>query len=104
MLITGRLDRDEINVGGAKVSAGVVRDVLQAHPDVAWARGARPQGAAGRHHGGGRRRTDLGRDRDPDTAGRSGRWCQERLPEYGVPRRIKLLDAIPPKETLKSDV
>ena len=28
---------DEINVGGAKASASAVRDVLQAHPAVAWA-------------------------------------------------------------------
>ena len=31
-------------------------------------------------------------------------WSAERLPEYGVPRMIKLLEAIPAKETLKSDV
>ena len=37
VLITGRLDADEINVGGNKVSAGVVRSVLQTHPRVAWA-------------------------------------------------------------------
>ena len=38
VLITGRLDTDEINVGGSKVSAGLVRNVLIAHPAVAWAR------------------------------------------------------------------
>ncbi len=38
VLITGRLDTDEINVGGSKVSAGLVRNVLMAHPAVAWAR------------------------------------------------------------------
>ena len=32
------------------------------------------------------------------------RWCTTRLPDYGVPRRIKVLDQIPQKETLKSDV
>ena len=37
VLITGRTSADEINVGGAKVSAGVVRSVLQSHPDVVWA-------------------------------------------------------------------
>ena len=31
-------------------------------------------------------------------------WCAERLPEYSVPRRIRFLDAIPIKQTLKSDV
>ncbi|WP_309140773.1 AMP-binding protein, partial [Micromonospora sp. M51] len=38
VLITGRLDSDEINVGGSKVSAGMVRGVLAGHPAVAWAR------------------------------------------------------------------
>ena len=37
VLITGRISADEINVGGSKVSAGVVRSVLQSHPDVVWA-------------------------------------------------------------------
>ena len=32
------------------------------------------------------------------------RWAAERLPEYAVPRRIKMLAEIPAKETLKSDV
>jgi hypothetical protein len=32
------------------------------------------------------------------------RWCAERLPEYAVPRRIRLLTEIPVKESLKSDV
>ena len=49
-----------------------------------------------------------GFDREGGQRGRApggpSRWSQERLPEYGVPRRIKLLDSIPAKETLKSDV
>ena len=104
VLITGRTSADEINVGGAKVSAGVVRSVLQSHPDVVWA------------HVRGRKAplvgtmvvADLvlrsGETSAPDTVSAISRWCQERLPEYGVPRRIKLLDSIPQKETLKSDV
>jgi len=104
VLITGRLDRDEINVGGAKVSAGVVRSVLQAHPDVAWAavRGRRAPLV------GTMVVADVvlnsGKTDDPDALAALSKWCQERLPEYGIPRRIKLLDAIPAKETLKSDV
>lgn len=49
VVITGRLDSDEINVGGSKVSAGLVRDVLTAHPGVAWARvtGRRAWSSAG---------------------------------------------------------
>jgi acyl-coenzyme A synthetase/AMP-(fatty) acid ligase len=104
VLITGRTSADEINVGGAKVSAGVVRSVLQSHPDVVWA------------HVRGRKAPLVGtmvvaevvlrsgETSAPDTLSSISRWCQERLPEYGVPRRIKLLESIPQKETLKSDV
>jgi len=105
-LITGRLDSDEINVGGSKVSAGVVRGVLTEHPGVAWARVT------------GRRAPMLGRvvvaevvrtpaehaDAPlPDEAALV-RWCADRLPEHAVPRRIRVLTEIPVKETLKSDV
>jgi acyl-coenzyme A synthetase/AMP-(fatty) acid ligase len=101
VVITGRLDRDEINVGGAKVSAGAVRSVLQDHPSVAWA-----QVKA--------RRAPLVGSMvvaDVVTVPGSGideaglvAWCSPRLPEYGVPRRIRFLDEIPAKESLKSDV
>lgn len=103
--ITGRLDSDEINVGGAKVSAGVVRDVLQSHPAVAWAKVT------------GRKAPLVGRvvvadlvlsaghsSADPELEKQLTRWSQDRLPEYGVPRRFRFLDVIPAKETLKSDV
>lgn len=103
-MITGRLDTDEINVGGAKVSAGVVRSVLLSHPSVAWARVS------------GRKAPLVGRIVVADVVLRPGKahdsdqeqsltaWCHERLPEYGVPRRFRFIDAIPTKETLKSDV
>ncbi|MDG4808981.1 AMP-binding protein [Micromonospora sp. WMMD1120] len=102
VLITGRLDSDEINVGGSKVSAGVVRGVLAGHPAVAWARVT------------GRRAPVLGRmvvaevvlaasTVDTDEAALV-RWCADRLPEHAVPRRIRVLPDIPVKETLKSDV
>jgi acyl-coenzyme A synthetase/AMP-(fatty) acid ligase len=101
VLVTGRLDRDELNVGGSKVSAGAVRDLLQSHPEVAWAavRGRKAplvgtmvvaEVVAGQGAG--------------VTADDLTRWAAERLPEYAVPRRIKMLDEIPAKETLKSDV
>jgi acyl-coenzyme A synthetase/AMP-(fatty) acid ligase len=99
VMITGRLDRDEINVGGAKVSAGTVRDVLQAHPAVAWARVTE------------RRAPIVGSvvvadvvtvDAIDETV-LTG-WCATRLPEHGVPRRFRFLSAIPATETLKSDV
>ncbi|MGC5022897.1 AMP-binding protein [Micromonospora sp. DT47] len=106
VLITGRLDSDEINVGGSKVSAGLVRGVLTAHPQVAWARVT------------GRRAPVLGKmvvaevvptpAADPATPPLDEaalvRWCADRLPEYAVPRRIRMLTEIPVKETLKSDV
>ncbi|WP_238452405.1 hypothetical protein [Micromonospora sp. 4G55] len=102
VLITGRLDSDEINVGGSKVSAGLVRGVLTAHPRVAWARVT------------GRRAPVLGRmvvaevvptpSGDPLDEATLVRWCADRLPEYAVPRRIRMFTEIPVKETLKSDV
>lgn len=104
VLITGRLRSDEINVGGSKVSAGVVRSVLQAHPDVAWA------------HVRGRKAPIVGTlvvadivlasgaTDDPDTVAAITDWCRDRLPDYGVPRRLTLLDRIPATQTLKSDV
>lgn len=104
VLITGRINSDEINVGGAKVSAGVVRNVLQSHADVAWA------------HVRGRKAPlvgnmvvadvvlSSGQTKDPETLQSINEWCAARLPDYGVPRRIKLLAEIPAKETLKSDV
>jgi acyl-coenzyme A synthetase/AMP-(fatty) acid ligase len=104
VLITGRIDTDEINVGGAKVSAGVVRSVLQAHPQVSWA------------HVRGRNAPLVGRlvvadvvlypgtEQSPELLAELAQWCHGRLPEYGVPRRIRVLPAIPAKETLKSDV
>lgn len=104
VLITGRLDSDEINVGGAKISAGVVRNVLMSHPGVAWARVT------------GRRAPLVGQlvqaevvpaEATGDTAALEQElvsWCRPRLPEHGVPRRFRFRDQIPIKETLKSDV
>jgi len=101
VLVAGRLDRDELNVGGSKVSAGAVRDLLQSHPAIAWAsvRGRKAPLVG----------TMVVADvvADPDagvTADDLTRWAAERLPEYAVPRRIKMLAEIPAKETLKSDV
>lgn len=100
VLVTGRLDRDELNVGGSKVSAGAVRDLLQSHPAIAWAavRGRKAPLVG----------TMVVADVvavDPDvSADDLTRWAAERLPEYAVPRRIKMLAEIPAKETLKSDV
>jgi acyl-CoA synthetase (AMP-forming)/AMP-acid ligase II len=102
VLITGRLDSDEINVGGSKVSAGLVRNVLMAHPAVAWARVfARKAPLVGRMVAA---EVVLDPSLGPITDADLVQWCTNRLPDYGVPRRIRFLAEIPQKETLKSDV
>ena len=102
VLITGRLDTDEINVGGSKVSAGLVRNVLMAHPAVAWARVfARKAPLVGRMVAA---EVVIDPALGPTTDADLVQWCTNRLPDYGVPRRIRFLDEIPQKETLKSDV
>ncbi|WP_341351261.1 hypothetical protein [Nocardioides convexus] len=45
-----------------------------------------------------------GATEDPEALTRITDWCRDRLPDYGVPRRVALLAQIPTKETLKSDV
>jgi acyl-CoA synthetase (AMP-forming)/AMP-acid ligase II len=99
VLINGRLGSDEINVGGVKVSAATVRDVLQSHPGVHWARVR------------GRRAPIVGQvvaaevvtDGTVDEQELRA-WAGVRLGESAIPRNIRLLDEIPIKETLKSDV
>ncbi len=99
VLITGRRDSDEINVGGTKVSAGMVRSVLLGHEKVRWVRvtGARAPLV------GQMVTAEVVADGDLTEADLRA-WSAERLAETAVPRRIRLLDAIPMKETLKSDV
>jgi acyl-coenzyme A synthetase/AMP-(fatty) acid ligase len=99
VLITGRIASDEINVGGSKVSAASVRGVLLSHPAVVWA------------HVRGRRAPIVGQVvaadlvlAEPVGEQELTAWCAERLPDYAVPRRLRFLDEIPIKETLKSDV
>ena len=97
--ITGRIASDEINVGGSKASASAVRAVLLAHPAVMWAQVR------------GRRAPIVGNIvaadlvlEVPVSPQELTSWCSERLPDYSVPRRLRILDEIPIKETLKSDV
>lgn len=101
VLIVGRLASDEINVGGSKASASAVRAALLEHPAVAWAVvrgrkaplvGAMVTAEVVLEQGATATTEDL------------AAWCAERLPEYAVPRRLKILDQIPIKESLKSDV
>ena len=99
VLITGRRDSDEINVGGSKVSAGAVRNVLLSHPNVRWVRVyGRNAPLVGRIVA-----ADVVTD-EPIAETDLIRWAAGRLSEYALPRRIRLLDEIPMKETLKSDV
>lgn len=99
VLITGRIASDEINVGGSKASASGVRAVLLAHPAVAWAAVK------------GRRAPLVGNVVTAQVV-LSGeateadllQWCAARLPDYSVPRRLRVLPEIPIKESLKSDV
>lgn len=99
VLITGRLASDEINVGGSKIAASRVVQVLLEHPGVAWASVQ------------GRRAPIVGTIVTAKVV--SGRgvsesdltaWCAARLPDYAVPRRLSFLDKVPLRESLKSDV
>lgn len=99
VFIVARIAQDEINVGGAKASAAAVRETLLAHPGVIW--------AAVR----GRQAPLVGRVVVADvvlarevTEAELTEWCRNRLPDYAVPRRLRVLTEIPMKETLKSDV
>ena len=97
--ITGRIASDEINVGGSKASASTIRGVLLAHPAVVWAsvRGRRAPIV------GSVVAADVVLD-SPASEADITSWCAQRLPDYSVPRRLRFLDEIPIKETLKSDV
>jgi acyl-CoA synthetase (AMP-forming)/AMP-acid ligase II len=101
VLIVGRSASDEINVGGSKASAAKVRGLLLEHPQVAW--------AAVR----GRRAPLVGNMVVADVVLTEGAavtpaeltaYAAQRLPDYSVPRRVRVLPEIPIKETLKSDV
>lgn len=100
VLITGRLASDEINVGGSKVSASSVREVLQSHPGVLWAavkgRKAPVVGTLVQ--------ADVVLSDPATTETDLARYCDDRLDSYAVPRRFRFLDSIPLKESLKSDV
>lgn len=99
--IVGRLGSDEINVGGVKVSASAVRDVLASHPGVVWARASARRAPLVGHMVvaevvRGPRAPALD---EADVVA----WCAARLEESAVPRLIRFLDRVPVKETLKSD-
>lgn len=98
--ITGRIGSDEINVGGTKVSAGKVRDTLLSHPGIAWVEiKARKAPVVGHMVQASVVLEDKSLTEDDII-----RFATERLAETEVPRRVRLLDEIPLKESLKSDV
>lgn len=97
--IVGRLNSDEVNVGGSKVSVSAVRDTLMQHPGVVWARA----------HG--RSAPIVGHVvvaelvlQPGTTEAELKTFCAERLPDHAVPRRFKILDGVPLTESLKSRV
>ncbi|MEO8751019.1 MAG: AMP-binding protein [Allobranchiibius sp.] len=102
VLITGRIASDEINVGGSKASAAAVRGVLLAHPGVVWAavKGRRAPLVGNVVTA----QVVLSSEATECTEADLTAWCTARLPDYSVPRRLKLLPEIPIKESLKSDV
>ena len=87
------------SAGARDPSAGTVRNVLLDHPAVSWAAVK------------GRKAPIVGTivtasvvTSAPVTEAELTAWCADRLPDYAVPRRLRFLDEIPMKETLKSDV
>lgn len=98
--IVGRLGSDEVNVGGTKVSVTRVRDVLTAHPGVAWAnvRGRKAPIV------GNIIQAEVVLDDTSLTETDIIRYSSTRLAPTEIPRRVRILDKIPLRESLKSDV
>lgn len=95
--ITGRLAHDQLNVGGAKVAASDVREVLIGHPAVVWARVYS------------RRAPVVGElvaaevaTTTPADAAELRTWCAAQLPEFAVPRFISFVDDLSLNGSLKS--
>jgi acyl-CoA synthetase (AMP-forming)/AMP-acid ligase II len=96
VLIVGRRDRDEINLGGMKISAGQMRDSLLSHPEIQWAR-VYPERAP---IVGNLLAADVVTSLDEQAlAG----WARATLPGYVAPVSFRLLDTIPARESLKSE-
>ncbi|UYN97241.1 MAG: acyl--CoA ligase [Enhydrobacter sp.] len=104
LTITGRL-KDQINVGGFKVSAKEVEDVLRRYAriaDVAVTGISDPQGLRGEAVA----VAVVGHDRDL-TAEEVAAFCADHLDAAAQPQRIAMVDAIPRAESgkvLKGDV
>jgi len=87
-----------VNVGGTKVATATVEAALRAHPAVAWARAY------------GRRAPLVGEIVAGEVAPVHGAqvtepeliaFCAARLPEAAVPRRLRIVDAVPIAASLK---
>ncbi|HEY8979809.1 MAG TPA: AMP-binding protein [Streptomyces sp.] len=95
VVLSGRIGQDQLNVGGLRLSAGQVRDVLLAHPEVHWARVfARTAPFVG---------SVVAAEVVSDASeGELVNWCTNRLPGHAVPRFFTALDTVPLTTTLKS--
>lgn len=100
VVVLGRTDQGFINVGGTKVDAAQVANVLLQHPSVVWARVK------------GRKAPLIGQmpvaevvlDDDTLVANDIARWASSALPEAAAPRIVRILDEIPTTSALKSEV
>jgi acyl-CoA synthetase (AMP-forming)/AMP-acid ligase II len=100
VFILGRNDTGFINVGGTKVDASHVAQVLLNHPSVLWARVK------------GRKAPIIGQmpvaevvlTQPGVTSQQIVQWAGDKLPEAAVPRIVRILDDIPTTSALKSEV
>lgn len=97
--VTGRLTHDQLNIGGAKIAASDVREVLLSHPAVVWAR----------VHS--RRAPVVGElvaaqvaTTTPADAAELRSWCAARLPEFARPRFISFVKELSLNGSLKSEL
>ncbi|MEV0705536.1 hypothetical protein AB0I53_47555 [Saccharopolyspora sp. NPDC050389] len=97
--ITGRISHDQLNIGGSKIAASTVRQVLTDHPSVAWAQvRARRAPLVGELVV-----AEVVATTEVDTAELAS-WCSSRLPDYAVPRLITFREEVMLKASLKSDL
>jgi acyl-CoA synthetase (AMP-forming)/AMP-acid ligase II len=96
--IVGRSEGLVINVGGAKVAAAEVAEVILGHPDVAWCAvkpkkapivGQLPVAEVGLVAGSDLKEEEL------------IVWCEQRLPDVAVPRVVTFTNQVPTSATLK---
>ncbi|WP_202798905.1 AMP-binding protein [Saccharopolyspora spinosa] len=97
--ITGRISHDQLNIGGSKIAASTVGQVLTDHPSVAWAQvRARRAPLVGELV-----TAEVVTTTEVDIAELTS-WCSSRLPDYAVPRLITFREEVTLKASLKSDL